>query len=153
MSTLLQVAKQLGVHHSLLRFGSTVPGALPDVILMKVSDRSIYTSSKTPISSQPSRPVVPSTPQQVRVKITERPASQTYFPPGKLSPHDVPPKPKKSETIFGSDEYPYHQINKRMIPELFAKYLPGVNPLPYQAAAEVFPMRVNNYVVENHVKW
>lgn len=161
MFTLRQVAKQLGVHPSLLRYGSRTPGAIPDVILMKVDGRSVSTSSKPPASSQSSRPVVASAPQQIAVKSIERSASQaaqpvtrpSYFPDNYLPLPVAPTKPKKKETIFGSEEYPYEQINKRQIPKIFEERLPGVDSLPYLAAAEVFPTRLNNYVIDNHIHW
>ncbi|CAG8957385.1 hypothetical protein HYFRA_00010811 [Hymenoscyphus fraxineus] len=169
MSALLQVAKQLGVNPKLLRYGSRTPGAIPDVILMKVSDRPLSTSAKPAISSQSSRPSLSSNGQhRVGTKSTERSASQaSQFEPASFlshdhshvdlftkssAPTDTIGSNHKSKTM-GTEDFPYKQVNKNQIPEIFAMYLPGVDPLPYQAAAEVFPTRINNYVLENHINW
>jgi hypothetical protein len=48
---------------------------------------------------------------------------------------------------------PYQLYTKRDIPRLLSRYAPRINPLPYYAAATVFPMRVTNYVVENLIDW
>ncbi|PIG79984.1 hypothetical protein AARAC_005167 [Aspergillus arachidicola] len=47
----------------------------------------------------------------------------------------------------------YVQLTKSMIPELFKKRCPTVDPEPFVAAAHVFPMRVNNHVTENLIDW
>ena len=47
----------------------------------------------------------------------------------------------------------YDMFTKSAIPSLFQKYAPGLDPSPYQAAAQVFPMRVNNHVAEDLVDW
>jgi hypothetical protein len=44
-------------------------------------------------------------------------------------------------------------FTKGHISTLFARYAPWLDPVPYISAAEVLPMRVNNYVVENLIDW
>ncbi|ORY17795.1 hypothetical protein BCR34DRAFT_671094 [Clohesyomyces aquaticus] len=39
------------------------------------------------------------------------------------------------------------------IQEIFLRFGVGLEPMPYVAAAQVFPMRVNNYVLENLIDW
>jgi len=48
---------------------------------------------------------------------------------------------------------PYQLYTKSDIPFLFRRYAPHLDPAPYYAAANVFPMRVTNYVAENHIDW
>jgi hypothetical protein len=48
---------------------------------------------------------------------------------------------------------PYQLFTKSDIPHLFNRFAPHINPVPYYAAAMVFPMRVTNYVVENLIDW
>ena len=42
---------------------------------------------------------------------------------------------------------------KSHIHSLFKQYAPHLDPVAYLAAAQVFPMRANNYVVENLIDW
>jgi hypothetical protein len=48
---------------------------------------------------------------------------------------------------------PYQLFTKRDIPYLFSRYAPHMDPVPYYAAANVFPMRVTNYVLDNLINW
>lgn len=47
----------------------------------------------------------------------------------------------------------YDMFTKSVIPELFKRFSVPLDPTEYIAAAHVFPMRVNNYVVENLIDW
>ncbi|EMF16955.1 L-lysine 2,3-aminomutase [Sphaerulina musiva SO2202] len=44
-------------------------------------------------------------------------------------------------------------LSKSSIPSIFRKHCPSINHLPYLAAAQVFPMRVNSHVVNNLIDW
>jgi hypothetical protein len=48
---------------------------------------------------------------------------------------------------------PFRLHTKSHIPALFEHYAPRLDAAAYRAAAEVFPMRVNNYVVQNLIDW
>lgn len=48
---------------------------------------------------------------------------------------------------------PFQLYTKSQIPHLFQRYAPFLNASAYRAAAEVFPMRVNSYVVNNLIDW
>lgn len=47
----------------------------------------------------------------------------------------------------------YTMLSKSAIPALFKKYCPRVDPLPYLAAASVFPMRATHHVVDKLIDW
>ena len=42
---------------------------------------------------------------------------------------------------------------KSHVASLFARYAPRINPIAYLAAAQVFPMKANGYVVEDTIDW
>ncbi|KAH8647688.1 hypothetical protein BX600DRAFT_389394 [Xylariales sp. PMI_506] len=44
-------------------------------------------------------------------------------------------------------------FTKSAIPQLFQRYGISMDPLPYVASAQVFPMRVNNHVAEDLIDW
>jgi hypothetical protein len=44
-------------------------------------------------------------------------------------------------------------FSKSRIGDIFARYCPTLDPEPHHVAAQVFPMRVNNYVLENLIDW
>jgi hypothetical protein len=48
---------------------------------------------------------------------------------------------------------PYQLFTKSDIPYLFGRFAPQIDPVPFYAAASVFPMRVTNYVIENLIDW
>jgi len=48
---------------------------------------------------------------------------------------------------------PYQLFTKRDIRYVFSRYAPHMDPVPYYAAANVFPMRVTNYVLDNLINW
>ena len=47
----------------------------------------------------------------------------------------------------------YDMYTKSNISTLFRRYAATVDPVPFQAAAQVFPMRVNNHVAEDLIDW
>lgn len=47
----------------------------------------------------------------------------------------------------------FRLYTKSHIASLFARYAPSLDPVAYLAAAQVFPMRANNYVVEDLIDW
>lgn len=47
----------------------------------------------------------------------------------------------------------FHLYTKSHIASLFTRYAPQLDPLSYLAASQVFPMRANNYVVEDLIDW
>jgi hypothetical protein len=47
----------------------------------------------------------------------------------------------------------YKQYNKSALKELFRTHAPHLDYRPYLAASHVFPMRANNYVVDNLIDW
>ena len=47
----------------------------------------------------------------------------------------------------------YQLYTKSHIPRLLQQRAPLLNASAYRAAAEVFPMRVNDYVVDNLIDW
>ena len=47
----------------------------------------------------------------------------------------------------------FRLYTKSHIATLFAHYAPNLDPMSYLAAAQVFPMRANNYVVEDLIDW
>ena len=47
----------------------------------------------------------------------------------------------------------FRLYTKSHVASLFARYAPSLDPVAYLAAAQVFPMRANNYVVEDLVDW
>lgn len=54
-----------------------------------------------------------------------------------------------------SEEYArvFRLYTKSHIATLFKHYAPKLDPISYLAAAQVFPMRANNYVVEDLIDW
>lgn len=48
---------------------------------------------------------------------------------------------------------PFRLYTKSHIAPLFEHYAPSLDPKSYLAAAQVFPMRANNYVVEDLIDW
>jgi hypothetical protein len=48
---------------------------------------------------------------------------------------------------------PFKLYSKNHIPSLLARYAPHLDPDGYVAAATVFPMRTNDYVVEELIDW
>ncbi len=55
----------------------------------------------------------------------------------------------------GTEEYAraFRLYTKSHIATLFEHYAPHLDPKSYLAAAQVFPMRANNYVVEDLIDW
>lgn len=53
------------------------------------------------------------------------------------------------------EEHPraFRLYTKSHIATLFERYAPRLDPTSYLAAAQVFPMRANNYVVEDLIDW
>ena len=47
----------------------------------------------------------------------------------------------------------FRLYTKSHIATLFEHYAPNLDPVSYLAAAQVFPMRANNYVVEDLIDW
>ena len=47
----------------------------------------------------------------------------------------------------------FRLYTKSHIATLFERYAPSLDPKSYLAAAQVFPMRANNYVVEDLIDW
>lgn len=47
----------------------------------------------------------------------------------------------------------FQLLTKSKIRSLFSHYAPKLDPVAYIAAAHVFPMRVNNFVVEELIDW
>ncbi|KAF1973706.1 hypothetical protein BU23DRAFT_554016 [Bimuria novae-zelandiae CBS 107.79] len=47
----------------------------------------------------------------------------------------------------------YDMFTKSSIPSLFKRYATPMDPLPYQIAANVFPMRVNNHIAGDIIDW
>ncbi len=47
----------------------------------------------------------------------------------------------------------YQLLSRSNIPELFSSRAPHIDSSEYLAAASVFPMRANNYVVDNLINW
>lgn len=47
----------------------------------------------------------------------------------------------------------YQLLSKSSLPGLLRRYQPNLNPDGFIAAAHVFPMRVNNHVVEDLINW
>ncbi|UZJ57642.1 hypothetical protein CBS101457_006962 [Exobasidium rhododendri] len=47
----------------------------------------------------------------------------------------------------------FELVSKSDIPEIFARYAPHLDPSDYVASATVFPMRANNYVIEQLIDW
>ena len=47
----------------------------------------------------------------------------------------------------------FRLYTKSHIATLFKRYAPSLDPMSYLAAAQVFPMRANNYVVEDLIDW
>lgn len=47
----------------------------------------------------------------------------------------------------------FRLYTKSHVASLFARYAPSLDPVAYLAAAQVFPMRANNYVVEDLIDW
>lgn len=47
----------------------------------------------------------------------------------------------------------FRLYTKSHIASLFGRYAPSLDPVSYLAAAQVFPMRANNYVVEDLIDW
>jgi hypothetical protein len=56
-------------------------------------------------------------------------------------------------SAYKSPSSTFRLFTKSHIRALFARYVPRLDPEPYVAAAQVFPMRVNNYVADNLVDW
>jgi hypothetical protein len=48
---------------------------------------------------------------------------------------------------------PYQLFSKSALPALLKKYGPSLNPDGFVAAAQVFPMRLNNHVVDDLIDW
>ena len=48
---------------------------------------------------------------------------------------------------------PFNLFTKSRIADIFARYCPNLDPQPFHVAAQVYPMRVNNYVLENLIDW
>ena len=48
---------------------------------------------------------------------------------------------------------PFQLLTKSHIKPLFERYAPQLDHVSYLAAAQVFPMRVNNHVVEDLIDW
>jgi hypothetical protein len=44
-------------------------------------------------------------------------------------------------------------ITKSAIPQLFNRHAPHLDPNPYIAAAQVFPMRINSHIAEDLIDW
>ena len=44
-------------------------------------------------------------------------------------------------------------FTKSRIVDIFSRYCPHIEPEPFYIAAQVFPMRANNYVLENLIDW
>ena len=47
----------------------------------------------------------------------------------------------------------FRLYTKSHLASLFTRYAPSLDPVAYLAAAQVFPMRANNYVVEDLIDW
>jgi hypothetical protein len=47
----------------------------------------------------------------------------------------------------------YHLSSKSALPSLLKKFRPNLKPDGFVAAAHVFPMRVNNHVVDDLIDW
>lgn len=47
----------------------------------------------------------------------------------------------------------YDMFTKSDLPHLFRKYGTNLEPTAYQAAAQVFPMRVNSHVADDLIDW
>ena len=47
----------------------------------------------------------------------------------------------------------YQMLTKSAIPSLFQKHRLSLKPQSYIAAAHVFPMRVNNHIVDDLIDW
>jgi hypothetical protein len=47
----------------------------------------------------------------------------------------------------------YDMFTKSAIPLLFKRHATHLDPNPYLAAAQVFPMRVNSHVAEDLIDW
>jgi hypothetical protein len=63
-------------------------------------------------------------------------------------------EPHRAKVKFaGSEEKPFVMEHKRQIKKLLQTHAPHLNWRHYVAAAEVFPMRANNYFLENHINW
>ncbi|RDL36179.1 Uncharacterized protein BP5553_06791 [Venustampulla echinocandica] len=79
------------------------------------------------------------------------PSSRSYYHSNEaLKPSEPEPEP---ELINADGSYPFHLYSKSQIVNIFSRYAPQLDHRPFVAAAEVFPMRVNNYVVENLIDW
>ena len=48
---------------------------------------------------------------------------------------------------------PFNLFTKSRIADIFARYCPNLDPQPFHVVAQVYPMRVNNYVLENLIDW
>jgi hypothetical protein len=60
---------------------------------------------------------------------------------------------KQKKGPGGSTTKPLLLYAKSEIESVMKYHAPHIDWLPYVAAAEVFPMRANNYVLENHINW
>jgi len=74
----------------------------------------------------------------------------TVDPPS-LGPSSCPPPGGTSTSIWQPKTYKLYSRNH--IQALFERHAPHLDPLGYIAAATVFPMRTNNYVVEEVIDW
>ena len=58
-------------------------------------------------------------------------------------------------SLGGTSEHAraFRLYTKSHIASLFQRYAPSLDPVAYLAAAQVFPMRANNYVLEDLIDW
>jgi hypothetical protein len=59
----------------------------------------------------------------------------------------------QSDTKLGPTWPAFRLYTRSRIEDIFAHYAPRVDPRPFVSASVVFPMRVNNYVLDNLIDW
>ena len=64
-----------------------------------------------------------------------------------VAPHIVPHERNEEHARA------FRLYTKSHIGNLFERFAPNLDPKNYLAAAQVFPMRANNYVVEDLIDW
>ena len=65
------------------------------------------------------------------------------------------PLPLRTKAIpdYGDPCQTLRLFTKSRIRDIFSRFAPRMDAMPYLAAAHVLPMRVNNYVLENLIDW
>src|SRR5579862_9459894 len=75
---------------------------------------------------------------------------------GRASAHrtlNTAASPRRADEGNANHGLPYQLCTKSHIRQLFEHFAPRLDYLPFFAAAHVFPLRVNNYFLENLIDW